>query len=165
VVQLRGELVPAAHVETLRDEPEGALRSLRYSETNRRWRMLSGLAVVAQVRDGARVIQLRGELVPAAHFETLPDEPEVLRERLEGARLVPELELVDFSRVPITMTVWGRVGIAALVLFSSANGPVVDEGEARRPPSVCHSCSVTCSVARLIGVSCPQRRLANLSFR
>ena len=47
--------------------------------------------------DGARVVQLRGELVPAAHFETLRDQPEVLRERLEGARLIPELELVDFS--------------------------------------------------------------------
>jgi hypothetical protein len=37
-----------------------------------------------------RVVQLSGELVPAAHFETLRDPPEVLRERLEGARLVPE---------------------------------------------------------------------------
>jgi len=51
--------------------------------------------------NGARVVQLRGELVPGAHFETLRDEPEVLRERLEGARLVPELELVDFVGMPI----------------------------------------------------------------
>jgi hypothetical protein len=49
------------------------------------------------------VVQLRGELVPAAHFETLRDQPEVLRERLEGARLIPELELVDFGIVPITI--------------------------------------------------------------
>lgn len=44
---------------------------------------------------GARVVQLRGELVPAAHVETLFDEPEVLREGLQGAHLVPELDLVD----------------------------------------------------------------------
>jgi hypothetical protein len=51
--------------------------------------------------DGARVIQLRGELVPAAHFETLADEPEMLREGLEGARLVPQLELVNLVGVAV----------------------------------------------------------------
>ena len=44
------------------------------------------------------MVQLRGELVPAAHFETLRDEPEVLREGLERAHLVPDLELVDLVR-------------------------------------------------------------------
>jgi hypothetical protein len=47
------------------------------------------------------VIQLRSDLVPAAHVETLPDEPEVLREGLEGARLVPQLELVNLVGVAV----------------------------------------------------------------
>jgi hypothetical protein len=45
--------------------------------------------------DGARVVQSRGELIPAAHFNAVLDEPEVLCEGLEGARLVPQLDLMN----------------------------------------------------------------------
>jgi hypothetical protein len=47
------------------------------------------------------VVQLRDELVPPGHLDAVLHEAEVLGERLERARLVPEFDFVNFVDLSI----------------------------------------------------------------